>query len=128
MQDIALRVTGLGKRYRLIEGDHFPRLSATISRLFASALRWDVRGHRLQASDFWALRDVSFEINHGQAVGIVGRNGAGKSTLLKIILRVTEMTEGTVDVYGRIGGLLEVGTGFHPELTGAKTFFSTARS
>lgn len=115
--DIALRVDGLGKRYTLGEREPYLALRDVISRtLTRSAFH---RRRREPADDtFWALRDVSFEVPYGEAIAIVGRNGAGKSTLLKILSRITEPTEGQATVAGRVGALLEVGTGFHPELTG----------
>src|SRR5262245_5582693 len=108
MSDLAIRVEGLGKRYHL--GQRPPR--STRERLQRALGRGGPR-----TNDIWVLKDVGFEVKRGDVVGIVGANGAGKSTLLKILSRITEPTEGVAEVYGRVGSLLEVGTGFHPELS-----------
>jgi lipopolysaccharide transport system ATP-binding protein len=135
MSDIAIHVENLGKRYRIGERHRYKTLRDTLScalyapfRVAASLLNGH-NGHRSIASersssnDLWALKDISFEIKHGEAIGIIGRNGAGKSTLLKILSRITKPTEGYVRMHGRVGSLLEVGTGFHPELTGRENVY-----
>ncbi len=126
MSKLAIRVENLSKEYR-IGGprERYSTLRDQVSRL-ASASFKAVRG-RIEGCEqnpaFWALKDVSFDVRPGEVVGIIGRNGAGKSTLLKILSRITEPTEGEVHIDGRVGSLLEVGTGFHPELTGRENVY-----
>jgi lipopolysaccharide transport system ATP-binding protein len=121
MSEIAIRVERLGKQYRI-------GAMPTGYRTLRDALVTGVK--RLGTGDFrrshdtiWALRDVSFDLQRGQVLGIIGKNGAGKSTLLKLLSRVTEPTEGQAEIHGRVGSLLEVGTGFHPELTGRENIY-----
>ena len=123
--DIAIRVNGLGKKYRIA---HETAAYKTLGETVTNAVKAPFRRLTGQAparttEDFWALKDVSFEVKRGEVIGIIGRNGAGKSTLLKILSRITTPTEGTVEVHGRIGSLLEVGTGFHPELSGRENIY-----
>jgi lipopolysaccharide transport system ATP-binding protein len=124
MGDVAIRVEHLGKQYRLGGQQlRYATFRETLVNTARAPLGWLKGERRAQQTSFWALDDVSFEVKHGEAVGIIGRNGAGKSTLLKILSRITSPTRGRVDIYGRVGSLLEVGTGFHPELTGRENIF-----
>lgn len=114
-----ISVEGISKRYRLGERLPYKSLRETISNLF----RAPFRRLRSQPEHIWALADISFEVSAGEVVGVIGRNGAGKSTLLKILSRITEPSAGRAVIHGRVGSLLEVGTGFHPELTGRENIF-----
>ncbi|MCP4423353.1 MAG: ABC transporter ATP-binding protein [Chloroflexi bacterium] len=131
MSAVAIQVENLSKEYRIGAGQkNFDTLGEQAVDFLASPFRRAgklLRGQATGAAELdetiWALRDVSFEIKRGEAVGIIGRNGAGKSTLLKILSRITDPTGGQAMIHGRVGSLLEVGTGFHPELTGRENVF-----
>ncbi len=116
MSNSSIDAVGLGKRYMLGENTSRSRLRQAFGALLPG------RAWR-EEQELWALRDVSFSVTQGEAVGIIGRNGAGKSTLLKLLSRITQPTEGHARLRGRLGTLLEVGTGFHPELSGRDNVF-----
>lgn len=126
MSDVAVRLEGLGKKYTLRRQSGHKNYTA-LRDVLMEKLTAPFRPRQQKASDsteeFWALRDISLEIKHGESVGVIGRNGAGKSTLLKLLSRITHPTEGKITLNGRVASLLEVGTGFHPELTGRENIF-----
>jgi len=123
MGNIAIRVEHLSKQYHI--GAIQKRYGMLRDRLAEGLKRLYHNHGRLSAANntIWALKDVSFEVEQGEVIGIIGRNGAGKSTLLKLLTRITDPTEGRAEIYGRVGSLLEVGTGFHPELTGRENIY-----
>jgi lipopolysaccharide transport system ATP-binding protein len=131
MSNFAIRVENLSKQYHIgVQQPSYQTMRETMSQVVKRPFRRATKLLQGQASGaaelneiFWALRDVSFDVNHSEVVGLIGRNGAGKSTLLKILSRITEPTSGQARLHGRIGSLLEVGTGFHQELTGRENVY-----
>ena len=116
-----IKAEGLGKRYTL--GEQQAAYGTLRESLARAGRRLSGREHRHEAEQIWALRDVTFEVQQGEVLGVIGRNGAGKSTLLKVLTRITSPTAGRAEIRGRVGSLLEVGTGFHPELTGRENVY-----
>ena len=120
MSSAVIRVEGLGKRYRVGERERYLALRDVLMRAIQSPLKLF---RPAQSEVMWALRDISLNVEHGEVIGIIGRNGSGKTTLLKILSRITRPTTGSAEIYGSVRTLLEVGTGFHPELTGRENMY-----
>lgn len=126
MSEPVIQVKGLSKVYNIGHEQKASAGNVTLRDAFIGAAKKPIElitGHKLEKEKFWALDDVSFDVNQGDAVGIIGRNGSGKSTMLKILSRIVEPTKGEIHMHGKVASLLEVGTGFHPELTGRENIF-----
>src|SRR5437016_1590224 len=128
MSETAIQVENVSKLYHIGERKPYKTVRESLMNVLSAPSRLSRRlrktkTRRADETELWALRDVSFEVKQGEVVGLIGRNGAGKSTLLKVLSRITEPTAGRITIRGRVGSLLEVGTGFHPELTGRENIF-----
>jgi lipopolysaccharide transport system ATP-binding protein len=126
MSDIAIRVQGLSKKYEITKGKSIAPSDVGLVRRSLRSLVGAGPDLRMVKESFWALKDVSFEVKKGEVLGVIGHNGAGKSTLLKVLSRITEPTSGRAEIYGRVSALLEVGTGFHGELSGRENIYLNA--
>src|ERR1700693_41289 len=122
MSEIAIKAEGLSKLYRIGQRERENALRNVLGPLLRAP--WKLLS-REKSETFWALQDVDLEVKQGEVLGLIGRNGAGKTTLLKILSRITQPTKGWAEIYGRVGSLLEVGTGFHPELSGRDNAYLT---
>jgi lipopolysaccharide transport system ATP-binding protein len=129
VSDTAIRVENLGKLYRIGQFVGYGSIRESLTNALAAPFRRIRRtgSHKKDKAEennyIWALKDVSFEVKQGEVVGVIGRNGAGKTTLLRVLTRITDPTEGSAEIFGRVGSLLEIGTGFHPELTGRENIY-----
>ena len=121
MSRIVIRVEGLSKCYQVGERERYLALRDVLTRAFTAPFR--SFGRQRPIDYLWALREIFLDVSEGEVIGLVGRNGAGKTTLLKILSRITRPTAGSAEIHGRVGSLLEVGTGFHPELTGRENVY-----